>query len=59
MLNIINQYSPSHLKCERKLQINSETPYYIKISDIHYEVDMDMLGCNSKPLWNDIYTHIH
>lgn len=59
MLSIVKKYSPSHLKCERKLQINTETPYYIKISDIHYEVDMDMLGCNSKPLWNDIYTHIH
>ena len=59
MLNIINRYSPSQLKSEKKLLINTEHPFYIKISDIHYEVDMNLLGCNSKPLWNDIYTHIH
>jgi replication-associated recombination protein RarA len=58
MLNIVKTYSPSQLKSEKKLLINTENPFYIKISDIHYEVDMDLLGCNSKPLWNDIYTHI-
>jgi hypothetical protein len=57
MLHIINRYS--HLKCEKRLQIETSPPIYIKISDIHYEIDMDMLGCNSKPLWNDIYTQIH
>jgi len=57
MLRIIHHYS--QLKCEKRLQIDTTPPIYIKISDIHYEVDMDMLGCNSKPLWNDIYTQIH
>jgi replication-associated recombination protein RarA len=58
MLKIIEQYSPTHLKCEKKLQINTTSTFYIKMSDVHYEVDMDLLGCNSKPLWDDIYTHI-
>lgn len=57
MLHIIHRYS--QLKCEKRLQIDTSPPVYIKISDIHYEIDMDMLGCNSKPLWNDIYTQIH
>jgi hypothetical protein len=58
MLHIVNKYSPSQLKHEKKLLINTSVPFYIKISDIHYEVDMDLLGCNSKLLWDDIYNHI-
>ena len=27
-------------------------------NDIHYEVDMSLLGCNSKLLWHDIYQQI-
>jgi hypothetical protein len=59
MISIVKRYSPSHLKCDRRLQIDTTSVFYIKISDIHYEIDMDMLGCNSKPLWNDIHTHIN
>ena len=32
--------------------------YYLKISDIHYEIDMSLLGCNSKLLWHEIYNQI-
>ena len=28
------------------------------MSDIHYEIDMSLLGCNSKILWNDIFLQI-
>ena len=58
-LNIIKKYSPSELKYEKKIGIiyNKES-YYIKISDIHYEIDMSLLGVNSKLLWNEIYLHI-
>jgi replication-associated recombination protein RarA len=58
MLSIVNRYSSSGLKCEKKIQINTSTPFFIKISDIHYEVDMELLGCNSKQLWDDIYNHV-
>ena len=55
----IKKYSPSNLNYEKKICVNSnKQQYYIKISDIHYEVDMSMLGCNTKVLWNDIYNHI-
>jgi hypothetical protein len=30
----------------------------LKISDIHYEVDLSLLGCNSKLLWHEIYVQI-
>ena len=28
------------------------------MSDIHFEIDMSLLGCNAKLLWNEIYSQI-
>lgn len=59
LLNIIKKYSPSELKYEKKLTvIYNKTNYYFKISDVHFEIDMALLGCNSKMLWNEIYSNI-
>ena len=59
MLFAIKKYSPSELKYEKKISINfNKAIYYFKISDIHYEVDMSLLGCQSKLLWNEIYHQI-
>lgn len=59
MLRIVKTYSRHQLKYEKKITIQSNNQSYIlKISDIHYEVDMELLGCNAKLLWHDIYTHI-
>lgn len=56
MLKSIQKYSPSNLKYERKISILfNKQQYYFKVSDIHYEVDMSLLGCNSKLLWYEIY----
>jgi hypothetical protein len=58
-LHCIKKYSNSELKYEKRLIINSNKEnFIIKISDIHFEVDMSLLGCNSKVLWNDIYNQI-
>jgi hypothetical protein len=58
-LQCIKKYSNSELKYEKRLTINSSKEnFIIKISDIHFEVDMSLLGCNSKVLWNDIYNQI-
>ena len=59
-LNIIKKCSPTKLKYERKInfQFNKKTEYIFKISDIHFEIDMELLGCNAKILWNDIYNRI-
>lgn len=55
----IKHYSPSDLKYEKRMLITfNKDPVYIKMSDIHFEVNMAMLGCNSKLLWNEIYTQI-
>jgi YbbR domain-containing protein len=55
----IKKYSPSHLKYEKKITITyDKKQYYFRISDIHYEIDMSLLGCNSKLLWHEIYQQI-
>ena len=59
MLKSIKRYSPSELKYEKKISLTyNKNQYFFKISDIHYEVDMSLLGCNSKLLWHDIYQQI-
>jgi hypothetical protein len=59
MLYSIKRYSHSDLKYEKKLSIVfNKDVYFFKISDIHYEIDMSLLGCNSKLLWHDIYQQI-
>ena len=59
-LKLIQYFSPSSLKYEKKLYISvSKTEFYIKISDIHYEIDIENFIYNSKCLWNDIYNIIY
>jgi hypothetical protein len=59
MLSCIRKYSASELKYEKRLTINyDKDQYLIKMSDIHFEIDMSLLGCNAKLLWNEIYTQI-
>ena len=59
MLSAIKQYSHSGLKYEKKISVTyNKNIYFFKISDIHYEIDMSLLGCQSKLLWNEIYTQI-
>ena len=59
-LNIIEKFSSSKLRYERKINIPTlkNKIYTIKISDIHFEIDMELLGCNAKILWNDIFKSI-
>jgi hypothetical protein len=59
VLACISKYSPTHLKYEKRLTIvcNKE-PQTIKMSDIHFEIDMSLLGCTSKLLWNEMHSQI-
>jgi DNA polymerase III delta prime subunit len=59
MLKAIKRYSPTELKYEKKLSVvYNRQQFFFKISDIHYEIDMSLLGCNSKLLWHEIYLQI-
>ena len=58
-LACIRRYSPTRIKYEKRLTVtyNKET-YLIKMSDIHFEIDMSLLGCTSKLLWNEMHSQI-
>lgn len=58
-LSLLKGYSPSELKYEKKMTVQSEKQIYtFRMSDIHYEIDMSFLGCNSKTLWHDLFFQI-
>ncbi len=59
-LNYIKNFSPTNLKYERKIIIDgiSKKSYHFKISDILFEIDIELLGCNAKVLFNEIYNNI-
>ena len=58
-LKLIRRYSPTKLKYEKKLMVSSnKTVFMIKMSDVHFEIDMATLGCNSKVLWHDIFLQV-
>ena len=60
VLKLLQHFSPSNLKYEKKLHIDlAKTDFYIKISDIHYEIDVENFIYNSKSSWNDIYSVIY
>jgi hypothetical protein len=52
-------YSKSGLKYKRKIEItlNNEI-YYYNISDVHFEIDFELLGTNENGLWNEFYSHV-
>jgi Cdc6-like AAA superfamily ATPase len=59
VLYLLKKYSPSELKYDKKITATTDKQQYIyRISDIHYEVDMSLLGCNSKLLWHEIFFQI-
>lgn len=59
MLYAIQRYSPSALEYDKKMYVQTEKyAYQFRISDIHYEVDMGLLGCNAKQIWHDVIQQI-
>jgi hypothetical protein len=58
-LSMIRRYSSTDLKYDKKITIQTEKQNYTyHISDIHYEIDMSLLGCNSKILWRELFSQI-
>ena len=58
-LYFLKKYSPSELKYDKKITCQTDkVDYSYHISDIHYEIDMALLGCNSKMLWHEIFMQI-
>jgi hypothetical protein len=57
-LRIIERYSANGLKTEKMTAATDKQKYEYHISDIHYEIDLALLGCESKKLWNECFFQI-
>ena len=58
-LYILRKHSSTDLKYDKKITIQTEKQdYTYHISDIHYEVDMSLLGCNSKMIWRELFSQV-
>jgi hypothetical protein len=58
-LRLIKKYSPSELKYDKRITLNNDKYNYIyRISDVHFEIDMALLGCNSKVIWHELFLQI-
>jgi Cdc6-like AAA superfamily ATPase len=58
-LYMLKRYSSSQLKYDKRITaVTDKQTYIYHISDIHYEVDMSLLGCNSKTVWSEIFFQI-
>ena len=57
-LNFINSFKPI-VGSEKHINVNyNKNDYNIKFSNIHYEIDFSLLGCNAKAIWHEIYITI-
>ena len=51
-LNIVKYFSKTNLKYSRKIELElNNTKYYFNISDIHFEIDFELLGTNQFNIW--------
>lgn len=57
-LRFIEKYSTNHLKPDKMTSETEKTTYTYHISDVHYEVDLGQLGCESKKIWNECFFQI-
>ena len=55
-LSYLMSYSPSQLQHYKKVKfVKDKFSYMYRISDIHYEIDMSILGCNSRLIWHELF----
>jgi hypothetical protein len=57
--DILSHHRPAlGLKTEKMTAMTEKQKYEYHISDIHYEIDLALLGCESKKLWNECFFQI-
>ena len=59
-LKYIKHFSSTKCKYDKKMSymFQNKKEYLFKVSDVHFEIDMELLGCNSKVLFNNLFYHI-
>ena len=63
VLKYLQPYSPSQLSYYKKItvfidRVKNKTPYSLFMSDIHFEIDLSILGCNAKKVWHEIFVQV-
>jgi hypothetical protein len=62
ILEFLRTKSPSQLSYFKKIIVcidkNKKTPLSLQMSDIHFEIDMSLLGCNAKKVWHEIFVQL-
>tara|TARA_Y100001970_G_C14170429_1_gene823809 strand:- start:310 stop:1161 length:852 start_codon:yes stop_codon:yes gene_type:complete len=59
IISLLYDFSPSKLKYSRKFEITYNTNDYIfNISDVHVEIDFNLLGVNELNIFIEAYNHI-
>lgn len=59
VLYMLSKYSQSVLKYEKKVIIGTEKQdFTFHMSDIHFEIDMSLLGCNARMLFHEAFGQI-
>lgn len=59
MLAHLAPQSPTKLKYQKKMTVETEKgDATFHFSDIHYEIDMGLLGCNAKIIWETLFHQI-
>jgi hypothetical protein len=59
-IELILPYSKSGLKYKRKMEIEVDKElYYFNISDIHFEIDFELLGTNENAIWNEFIVRVN
>ena len=63
VLKYLQPLSPSKLKYYKKItvfidRVKNKTPYTLFMSDIHFEIDLTVLGCNAKKVWHEIFVQL-
>ena len=63
VLKYLQSHSPSHLSYYKKItvfidRVKNKTPYSLFMSDIHFEIDLAILGCNAKKVWHEIFVQL-
>jgi len=58
-LHIAESNSPSKLKYSRKIEIDvNNEKYYFNISDVHFEIDFELLGTNENIIWLEFISQV-
>lgn len=58
-MDMVRKFSPLDLQYEKMMPISyNKKTYTIRISDVHFEIDMQMLGTNSRLIWQSIFTAV-